>query len=253
MRAALQSKTLLSWVPLIKVVKPEARERRQLLFGAIGALVVVSGLGTWIWLSPETFQRAAREDGPVENLTALFFLLAAVLFLVFAKRSSFLAAKESRLAYVFVLGWAALVFACAGEEASWGQRILGFETPQVMVEDNRQDEFNIHNGKVLEFLIGRHGWRAISILTIATGLLLPIAAQTVFGRRMIQRLCLPVCPLAYSFLFVGSYFFEKFFHEIAYYQKPAQEMRELLLAAGFLLFALHGAARPGDLFRVTKD
>lgn len=34
---------------------------------------------------------------------------------------------------------------CAGEEISWGQRILGFETPDALREVNRQDEFTLHN------------------------------------------------------------------------------------------------------------
>lgn len=41
------------------------------------------------------------------------------------------------LALVFVFGF--------GEEISWGQRILGFETPELIKEINIQEEFNLHN------------------------------------------------------------------------------------------------------------
>jgi hypothetical protein len=37
-----------------------------------------------------------------------------------------------------------LLFA-AGEEVSWGQRLFDLETPQVLVDGNRQDELNLHN------------------------------------------------------------------------------------------------------------
>jgi hypothetical protein len=33
----------------------------------------------------------------------------------------------------------------AGEEVSWGQRILGLQTPETLAEINRQDELTLHN------------------------------------------------------------------------------------------------------------
>ena len=44
-----------------------------------------------------------------------------------------------------VLAWALLMFVFMGEEISWGQRILGFGTPEVLMEINHQQEFNLHN------------------------------------------------------------------------------------------------------------
>jgi hypothetical protein len=45
--------------------------------------------------------------------------------------------------------WFALIalgcFFIAGEEISWGQRILGIETPESVAEVNRQDEISVHN------------------------------------------------------------------------------------------------------------
>ena len=51
---------------------------------------------------------------------------------------------------VYVLGAAALLFV-AGEEISWGQRILGFATPDALAALNRQDEFNVHNIRYVSF------------------------------------------------------------------------------------------------------
>jgi hypothetical protein len=41
------------------------------------------------------------------------------------------------------------------EEISWGQRIIGFETPETLVRINTQDEFNVHNIFTME-LIGSY-------------------------------------------------------------------------------------------------
>jgi hypothetical protein len=43
-----------------------------------------------------------------------------------------------------------LLFVAAGEEISWGQRLLGIETPSVLVDGNRQDELNLHNVEGLQ-------------------------------------------------------------------------------------------------------
>jgi hypothetical protein len=36
----------------------------------------------------------------------------------------------------------------AGEEVSWGQRLLNFETPEAIAQQNRQGEINLHNSEV---------------------------------------------------------------------------------------------------------
>ena len=88
---------------------------------------------------PWTFQALTKEDEWVENLTAVWFLLAG--FLLFGtawmERSFFRRC-------VYILGGLAMVFA-AGEEISWGQRIFGFATPDFLMGLNEQKEFTVHN------------------------------------------------------------------------------------------------------------
>ena len=47
------------------------------------------------------------------------------------------------LTVVFVLGL--LLFIAAGEEISWGQRILGIKSSEYFIKNNAQGETNIHN------------------------------------------------------------------------------------------------------------
>lgn len=55
-------------------------------------------------------------------------------------------ADEQRLPRTIMLaGLAAFCFLVAGEEISWGQRLLGFAPPEVFLEHNYQQELNFHN------------------------------------------------------------------------------------------------------------
>ncbi|MEP6926711.1 MAG: hypothetical protein ABI834_03700 [Ginsengibacter sp.] len=82
-----------------------------------------------------------KEDGFFENLTFIFFVFAVILFFI-----SFLRTKN-----IFLLGLALLFLFGAGEEISWGQRILHFRTPNSMYDINAQHEFNIHNLEIFNY------------------------------------------------------------------------------------------------------
>ncbi len=98
------------------------------------------------------YRELTREDYWVENLTALWFLLAGVL--LFATAAS--ERNPFRLC-VYVLGGIAMAFA-AGEEISWGQRIFGFSTPGFLADINVQREFNLHNiPETNIIMLPRHG------------------------------------------------------------------------------------------------
>ncbi len=81
------------------------------------------------------------ELGFVENATVGFLIPAVVLSLLIFRRRRQLPRGFGWIMLVIALG--SLFF--AGEEISWGQHYLGFETPEALMEFNRQDEFNFHN------------------------------------------------------------------------------------------------------------
>lgn len=78
------------------------------------------------------------EDHPVENLAALFWAAASAVCVYRLVRGQ----KQSRLLLVF---WAVAAFVFMGEETSWFQRVLDFQTPESVAEANLQGEFNLHN------------------------------------------------------------------------------------------------------------
>ena len=98
-------------------------------------LIAVYGV---LLVSPWSYHFLLQEDGWVENLTAVAILLAGMLLFAAAW-------TETRRFPRFVLLAGSMVMAfVVGEEISWGQRILGFATPDFMSR-NTQGEFNVHN------------------------------------------------------------------------------------------------------------
>lgn len=108
------------------------------VFGIYVLIYVISRL----FFFEEVFVRLYGEDKLFEYLTAVFFLIASVLFLL-----AFLNLKKKLSNYMkFVfLGLTFLCFFTGMEEISWGQRILGIETPETIKELNHQEEITLHN------------------------------------------------------------------------------------------------------------
>ena len=124
---------------------------------------------------------AGREDGPIENLTALLLFLAALLLLLTAARG-----RGRFLRGMGLLGGLALLFV-AGEEINWGQRIFGFAAPDFMGGVNAQ--VNIHNLPGLNWRIEKVFRQGISAL-----LLLGMAAF-VLRKKDLAGWPLPALPL----------------------------------------------------------
>jgi hypothetical protein len=104
---------------------------------AAGALLGVVGL-----VRDDLARRLLLEDSVVEWATTLASLAAGMLAAIVAARLWRDALRPQAAAYAF-LTFAAVV--AAGEEISWGQRVLGVEPPASVREANLQEELNIHN------------------------------------------------------------------------------------------------------------
>ena len=83
------------------------------------------------------------EFGIIENLTVLYSFIAAVISfrLIFMTKDM----PQSQFFKVwFILFTVALIY-LGGEEASWGQHIFGWSSPQYFLENNQMYETNLHN------------------------------------------------------------------------------------------------------------
>jgi len=100
-------------------------------------------------ISPDTYHHSlSQEDGPLESLTAAFMLTSGCLCLQRARGLELMPKCGHIVFGVFLLF-------VAGEEISWGQRILQFSTPNFFQEYNAQQEFNLHNLKFYGYKVNR--------------------------------------------------------------------------------------------------
>ena len=137
------------------------------------------------------------EQGPLE-LSQLLIMLAAC---ALALRTLFLPAVRARPP---LAAWVALAatasFYIAGEEASWGQHIFGWQTPAFWAAVNDQGETNLHN---LSSWLDQKPRALLEAGVFLGGIVIPLAA---LWRPRIRRLpgavilppllCLPAAVLA---------------------------------------------------------
>ncbi|WP_394730164.1 hypothetical protein [Altererythrobacter sp. GH1-8] len=85
---------------------------------------------------------AGIEDGPIEWLTAIIYMVAALWAGKLAWRFHRTGlAVHAVLSAILALG----MFVIGMEEISWGQRVFGIASPEFFVTANRQQELNLHN------------------------------------------------------------------------------------------------------------
>ena len=114
--------------------------RGAVLSNSVILLVLVTA-GVLSSVDPDLFYRAGQEDGVLEWATFWAFVLAA--FAYFRN-----AAYDWRTAGGvpwFAVGLGLFCAFVALEEISWGQRLFGYQPPDYFLEENFQQEFNLHN------------------------------------------------------------------------------------------------------------
>lgn len=96
----------------------------------------------------DTIWHLATEDGVIEYLGALFFLITSILFFILFQKSDtgnnfFHVIKTKENIFYLILG---IIFLfAAGEKVSWCQRIFDITVPNEYKILNVQKELNIHN------------------------------------------------------------------------------------------------------------
>ena len=132
------------------------------------------------------------EDMFYEWLTAIFYFAASgILVFTFFKKD--LSGRYK----LFIIAFAILFFFVAMEEISWGQRILGIETPETLAEINEQGETTIHNlhTSLFQFLL-----KGGSLLL---GVIIPVLYKsTDFVKNIVKKFEFPVMSPDFHFFFL---------------------------------------------------
>lgn len=108
--------------------------------------LVAAGLAVGVasaWIDLRWFEQVyVPEDGPIEWATAAALLAGAGISAWTALHPP---AGSAPLRRVTWIGLTLLCFFAAGEEISWGQRLLHVASPEFFVQHNAQHETNLHN------------------------------------------------------------------------------------------------------------
>jgi hypothetical protein len=232
----------------------------KIAYISIAAAALALSYGLLIPLGTSAVDGYINEDGVIEWLGALALLAASALFLLAFLRSRRQSeyGRVKRLA-LFLL--AVAFFFGAGEELSWGQRILGLETPAGLLDANRQDEINVHNFGALNDDGPVPVWRWFQLFWISFGILLPAtAALSSRVRRSVGRF-LPILPLWLALLLVVNQALSELISAIVSSQPDlyrgttaiavlADERAEITEANVALLFAAGALAVLGQVSRL---
>ena len=174
--------------------------------------------GVMVVANPQLYNALTWEDRLVENLTAVWYLCAGVLFFVVAGFE-----QRGMARGIYILVGIALVF-IAGEEISWGQRIIGYATPDYLLDINDQEEFNVHN-----ISSGFTGFIAMLYRKCRLALCIVTIAALFCGRERLLGIPLPSLPLVLGFLAADAYFTQ---HNL--FNLPAFMFRETQMPLLFL-------------------
>jgi hypothetical protein len=104
-------------------------------------LLVLAVGGTLAIVDPDVYYRIGQEDGFLEWATFWAFSVAGYRYFVNAYRDR----RDSGGIPWFAAGLGLFCLLVALEEVSWGQRLVGYQPPDFFLQENYQQEFNLHN------------------------------------------------------------------------------------------------------------
>lgn len=212
-------------------IEVQAKGWRRLIVANLVPLAVLLVAAIGNRRCPDRYFMALQEDRFAEWLTFWSFAAAGVCFGVAALRCW---RHQSRSVF-FLIGLALFCLFVAGEEISWGQRVLGFGSPEYFLEQNFQQEVNVHN-------IMPKGFRkwSLKLLILGFGVLLPsmVLIAPVWNRLERWGVLLPPWEIIPSFLAM-------FWLYESYPWKFSGEIVELMLGLAIFLVALSMGVRSG--------
>ncbi len=92
--------------------------------------------------SRQFYERFTSENGPIEMVTFVLALVAAVMGV---RHAIALFRRRERFAACFYIVFALGMFFIGMEEISWGQQLFGWKTPENWNQANAQGETTLHN------------------------------------------------------------------------------------------------------------
>jgi len=215
----------------------ESRTRRWMMWSI--AMLPPAFLVGSLWLSQthrDGFIMLFDDDGLVESTQALLFAAGAWLSAALSRRLWRSGSRPWAVVYG-VLGVA--LFWVAGEEISWGQRMLGVATPAWMLEHNVQREMTLHNLPGVTETIKDVLYAGLPVVALLSAVLWGLGRGRVSRWRL--ALWVPHPVLIPTWLGVVSYrWLRRWYYPgdrfVPFEFKRLAEASELLFACGVVVF-----------------
>lgn len=206
------------------------KETTRSAYGIVAMFIfplLLLGLVLIIQIDPDFYIEITKEDHFVEWLTVVFLFGAGSFYIasgVHGKKA------QSRYAwFFFLLGFGS--FLMAMEEISWGQRIFGLETNQFFLENNVQQELNLHNA--ISPFLGIKTAQVAALVLFSYGVLLPLLALIEKFAAFFKKIKIPIPSLfpAVGFL-LGSVL------TLNLFSGREKEISEMLLSLSLLFISV---------------
>ena len=173
---------------------------------------------------PDLYRSSVQEDEFLERGTFWAFILAAGVFVWTGIKQRI----EIGGWPWFLIGVGLFCILVAMEEISWGQRIFAYRPPTYFLEQNFQQELNIHNVMSTPFRM-----LTLKAIILGYGVVLPLATLWPWLKTILDRIGIASPPIALVPAFAITYIT----YEI-YPWKGSGELVELMLGLGFLFAAI---------------
>jgi len=193
-------------------------------------LGLIAGFSALSVLDPDAYYHHVQEDQPLEWMTFWGFIVAAFFYV----RAAVGERRLGRLPWFFA-GLAAFCVVVAMEEISWGQRLFGYQPPRYFLENNFQQELNLHN-----VMATRLRKQLLGAILVSYGLLLPLLSRVPKARKLLDKLQITSPPLGLAPIFVTLLALL-----ITYPLRYTGELIEAAMGLAFL-FAAFDAANVGE-------
>ncbi len=143
------------------------------------------------------YESVVTEDGFLEWATFWAFVVAAAIFF----RSAVRQIQAGHGLPWFAVGLSIFCFFVAMEEISWGQRVIGYAAPSFFLEQNYQQEFNLHNVFDTDLRT-----LAVQVVLLGYGAFLGAVSVVPRMRRRLRhlRVVIPPPQLVMSFLTMSA-------------------------------------------------
>ena len=182
----------------MKSLKTSKADRAGYIF-----ILIVLIIGIYLGMKdPELFNtRFADEDGIAENLTVVFLL--GVVYLCI-KRLITLWNSKSVLWRLGTMAFALLFFFAAGEEISWGQRLIGWDSGDFFLEHNAQEETNLHNMMIGETKVNKLIFsQVLTAVLVIYLIIVPILYRRLnWVKNLFDRFAVPVSRWHHTIAFL---------------------------------------------------